>query len=47
MKEAQLVNHDDAWIVSQINNVVEITNDMTIAPFETIKVKGVIKALNH
>ena len=46
MKEAQLVNHEDAQIVSQINNV-KINKDMTMPPFETIKVKGVIKALNH
>ena len=47
MKEVQLVNHEDIWIVSQINNVMKITKDMTVAPFEAIKVKGVIKALNH
>ena len=43
MKEAQLVNHEDMQIVSQINNVVKITKDATITPFGTIKVKGVIK----
>ena len=43
MKEAQLVNHEDTQIVSQINNVVKITKDATIAPFGTIKAKGVIK----
>ena len=47
MKEAQLVNSEDAQIVSQINNVVKITKDTTIAPFETIKIKGVTKAPNH
>ena len=44
MKEAQLVNPDDAQVVSQINNIVKITRDTTMAPFETIKFKGVIKA---
>ena len=47
MKEAQLVNHEDTQIVSQINNVLKITKDATTAPFGTIKVKGVIKASNQ
>ena len=47
MKEAELVNHEDAQIVSEINNVVRITKDITVAPFGAIKVKCVIKVLNH
>ena len=47
MKEAQLVNHKDLQIVSQINYVVTITKDVTIAPFGTIKVKGIIISPNH
>ena len=47
MKEAQLVNHEDVQIVSQINNIMKITKNTTMAPFGTIKVKGVIKAPNH
>ena len=47
MKEAQLVNQEDAQIVSQIDNVVKVTKDATMTPFETIKVKGVIKAPRH
>ena len=47
MKEAQLVNQEDAQIVSQIDNVVKVTKDTTITPFETIKVKGIIKAPRH
>ena len=47
MNEAQLVNHEDVQIVSQINNIVKITKDTTMAPFGTIKVKGVIKAPSH
>ena len=47
MKKAQLVNQEDTQIVSQVDNVVKITKDMTIAPFETIKLKGVIKAPSH
>ena len=47
MKEAQLVNQEDAQIVSQIDSVVKITKDTTMTPFETIKVKGVIRAPKH
>ena len=41
------MNHEAGQIVSQINNVVKINKDATIAPFGTIKVKGIIKAPNH
>ena len=47
MKEAQLVNQEDAQIVSQIDSVVKITKDTTMTPFETIKVKGVIRTPHH
>ena len=47
MKEAQLVNQEDAQIVSQVDSIVKTTRDITITPFGTIKVKGVIKAPNH
>ena len=47
MKEAQLVNHEDVQMVSQINNIVKITKDTTMAPFGTIKVKAVIKVPSH
>ena len=47
MKEAQLVNHIDVQIVSQINHLLKITKDVTIATFGTIKVKCVIKAPNY
>ena len=47
MKVAQLVISEDTQIVSQIDNIVKITKDVTIAPFGTIKVKGVTKAPHH
>ena len=46
MKQAQLVNHD-VQTVSQINNIVKITKDTTMAPFGIIKVKGVIRTPSH
>ena len=38
MKKTQLVNQEDAQIVSQIDNVVKIAKDTSMAPFETIKI---------
>ena len=47
MKEAQLVNQEDAQIDSQIGNLVKVTKNTTVTPSETIKVKGVIKTPRH
>ena len=47
MKEALLVNQEDAQIVSKIDSIVKIARDTTIIPFGTTEVKGVIKAPNH
>ena len=47
MKEAQLVNHEDAQIASHVDGIVKTTRDTTITPFGTIKVKGVIRTPNH
>ena len=47
MKEAQLVNREDAQIVPKIDSIVKIAREMTITPFGTTEVKGVIKAVHH
>ena len=47
MKEAQIVNQEDAQIVPKIDSIVKVARDTTIAPFRTIEVKGVIKPSNH
>ena len=47
MKEAQLVNQEDAQIVSKIDSIVKIARDATITPCGTTEVKGVIRAPNH
>ena len=47
MKEVQLVNQEDAQIVSQVDSIVKTTRDITITPFGTTEVKAVIKAPNH
>ena len=47
MKEAQIVNQEDAQIVSKIDNTVKIARDTTIVQLGTAEVKGAIKAPNH
>ena len=47
MKQAQIVNQEDALIVSKINSIVNVARDTTIVPFGTIEVKGVIETPNH
>ena len=47
IKEAQLVNQEDAQIVSQIDSVVKTARNTTITSFGTIKIKGVMRAPNH
>ena len=42
MKEEQIVNQEDAQIVSKIDSIVKIARDTTIIPFGTTEVKGVI-----
>ena len=38
---------DDKQIITKIDNVLKIAKDITIAPFGTIEVKGVVKTPNH
>ena len=48
MKEAQILNTEEAQIVSELDNDVKLVKDMTIGPFETIEAKGVLKkTCNH
>ena len=47
IKEAQIVNEEDAQIVSNIDSIVKLARDTTIIPFGTTKVKGVIKTPNY
>ena len=46
-KKAQLVHQEDAKIMSQIDSVMKITKDTIMTPFETMKVKGAIRAPRH
>ena len=47
MKEVQLVNQEDAQIVSQIDSIVKTARDTVITPFGSIMVKGVVRAPNY
>ena len=43
MKEAQILNIEEAQIVSKLDSDVKLVEDMTIGPFETVEAKGVLK----
>ena len=47
MKEAQIVNIEEAQIVSKLDSDVKLTKDITLSPFRTAEVKGVLKTPNH
>ena len=48
MKEAQILNIEEVHIVSKLDSNVKLFKDMTIGPFETVEVKGVLKMTpNH
>ena len=48
MKEAQVLNIEEAQIVSKLDSDVKLVKDTTIGPFETVEAKGVLrKTPNH
>ena len=48
MKEVQLLDIEEAQIVSRFDSDVKLVRDTTLGPFETIKTKGILrKAPNH
>ena len=48
MKEVQVLDVEEAQIVSQLDNDVKLVRDITLGPFETIKMKGILrKTPNH
>ena len=48
MKEVQILNIEEAQIMSKLYSDVKLVKDMTIGPFETVKAKGVLKKTpNH
>ena len=48
MKEVQILNIEEAQIVSKLDSDVKLVRDMTIGPFEAVEAKGVLyKTPNH
>ena len=48
MKEAQVLNMEEAQIVSKLDSDVKLVKDMTVGPFKTVEVKGILrKTPNH
>ena len=48
MKEVQILNIEEAQIVSKLDSDVKLVKDMTIGPFERVEAKGVLKKTpNH
>ena len=48
MKEAQILNIEEAQIVSKLDSDVKLVKDTTIGPFEPVEAKGVLKKTpNH
>ena len=43
MKEAQVLNMEEAQIVSRIDSDVKLVRDTTLGPFETIEMKGILR----
>ena len=48
MKEEQILNIEEVQIVPKLDSDVKLVKDTTIGPFETVKVKGILKKTpNH
>ena len=48
MKEAQVVDVEEAQIVSQLDSSVKLAKDIIVGPFETVETKGILqKTPNH
>ena len=42
MKEAQVMDVEEAQIVSQLDNNIKLVRDINIGPFETVETKGIL-----
>ena len=48
MKEVQILNIEEAKIMSKLDSNVKLVKDMTIGPFGTVEAKGILKKTpNH
>ena len=42
MKEAQVMDVEEAQIVSQLDSNVKLVRDIIVGPFETVEIKGIL-----
>ena len=42
MKGAQVMNAEEAQIVSQLDSSVKLARDIIVGPFETVEMKGIL-----
>ena len=48
MKEAQVLNVEEAQIISRLDSDVKLVRDTILGPFETVETKGILsKTPNH
>ena len=48
MKEAQILDTEEAQIVSKLDSNVKLVKDTTVGPFQTVEAKGILrKTPNH
>ena len=48
MKEAQVMDVEEAQIVSQLDSSIKLARDIIVGPFETVEMKGILwKIPNH
>ena len=47
MKETQIVNIEEAQIVSKLNTNVKLIKDITLSPFRTAEAKGFLKKTSN
>ena len=48
MKEVQVIDVEEAQIVSQLDSSIRLTRDIIVGPFKTVETKGILwKTPNH
>ena len=43
MREAQILDVEEAQIISQLDSDVKLVRDTTLGPFETVETKGILR----
>ena len=45
MKEVQVMDVEEAQIVSQLDSSIKLARDIIVGPFETVEMKGILQKL--